>query len=297
MDINRRNMADLYVAFRAAFQRGLRSREDLTAWARIATRIPSSTAKNVYPFLGQWPKLREWLDERTIKQLGSNRYELANRDFESTVEVERNAVEDDEYMLYAPLFEEAGGAAAEWPDDVVFEVLKAGLTGLGYDDVPFFSASHPHVKDGAVANLSGAGSHPAWYLLDTTRVLKPLIWQPRRLPKIVRLDRETDENVFHHKKFLYGIDARGAAGYGLWQLARRSTLEFTDANFAAERAAMMELTNNEGSSLGINPNLVVAPPEIEFKVRKVLAAAANAQGASNVLQGMADVYITNRVRE
>lgn len=296
MDINRRTLADLYVAYRASFQRGLRSRENELAWQRIATRIPSTTAKNVYPFLGQWPKLKKWLDERTRKQLAAHRYEIESEDYESTVEVERNAVEDDEYMVYAPLFEEAGVAAAEWPSDVVFEVLKAGKTGLGYDKQPFFSTSHPHKIEGAVSNLD-AGSDPAWYLLDTTRVLKPLIWQPRRMPRLVRKDQETDDNVFEHKKFVYGIDARGAAGYGLWQLAHRSELELTETNYISARQAMMERTNDEGSTLGVRPMLLVVPPELEIPAKKLVQASQNAQGASNVLAGTAEVWVTDLVRE
>lgn len=296
MDINRRTMADLYVAFSAAFQRGLRSRQDQTAWERIATRIPSSTAKNVYPFLGQWPKMRKWLDERTLKQLAASRYELVNDDYESSVTVERNAVEDDEYSLYSTLFEEAGAAAAEWPSDVVFQVLKGGKTGLCYDGKPFFATDHPHKLETAVSNLDTGGAAP-WYLLDISRVLKPLIWQPRRMPKLVPLDRETDKNVFFEKRFVYGIDGRGAAGYGLWQFAHRSELALDATNYKSARQAMMERTNDTGSSLGVRPMLLVVPPELEIPAKELVQASQNAQGATNILASTAEVFVTDLVRE
>ncbi len=66
-------------------------------------------------------------------------------------------------------------------------------------------------------------STTAWYLLDTSRAIKPLIVQTRKKPQLVALDRENDENVFKRGEFLYGVDWRGNAGYGLWQLAYGST--------------------------------------------------------------------------
>ena len=34
-----------------------------------------------------------------------------------------------------------------------------------------------------------------------------------------------DDNVFFEKKYIYGVDSRDNAGYGLWQLAYGSTGE------------------------------------------------------------------------
>ncbi len=49
--------------------------------------------------------------------------------------------------------------------------------------------------------------------------VKPLIYQQRKKAKFVSLTAETDDNVFMKKKFLYGADSRGNAGYGFWQMA------------------------------------------------------------------------------
>lgn len=296
MDINRTTLNDLYVGYKGHYQRGLRSRATADAWRRIATLIPSMTAKEVYPWLGQWPKMREWLGDRVIKQLAAHRYEIKNKPFETTVEVERETIEDDSFGVYGPLFEELGIAVAEWPSEVVFAVLKLGETALGYDGVPFFSATHPHELAGNVSNL-GAGAAAPWYLLDTTRALKPLIWQLRKQPNFVRKDQETDENVFHRKTYIYGVDARGNAGFGLWQLAYKSKATLDEAGLIAALQALREMTNDEGSDLGITPNLLVVPPELEIPAKKLVTAAQNASGATNVLSGLAEVYVTNLVRE
>jgi phage major head subunit gpT-like protein len=63
----------------------------------------------------------------------------------------------------------------------------------------------------------------AWFLLDVSRAIKPLIFQQRKKPEFVAMTQPTDDNVFMQKQYLYGIDGRDNAGYGLWQLAFGST--------------------------------------------------------------------------
>ena len=42
-------------------------------------------------------------------------------------------------------------------------------------------------------------------------MLKPVFVQQRKLPTLVRLDNDSDENVFSRKEYIYGSDARGEA--------------------------------------------------------------------------------------
>lgn len=64
-----------------------------------------------------------------------------------------------------------------------------------------------------------------WCLLCTKRAIRPFVFQTREPAKFVSLDQDSDENVFMRKEYLYGVDARYNAGYGLWQLAYGSTGE------------------------------------------------------------------------
>lgn len=61
-----------------------------------------------------------------------------------------------------------------------------------------------------------------WYLADTTKAIKPFVFQQRKAPQFVSKTAETDENVFHDRQFLYGMDSRGAVGYALWFLCARA---------------------------------------------------------------------------
>lgn len=297
MDINAQTLAALMIANKANFQKGFQSRQNANDHLRVATRVPSTSRSNRYPWLGSWPALREWLGERLVKQLAAHSYEIKNKKFESTIGVEAEAIEDDEVGVYAPMFEEMGIAAALWPNETVFSLLKLGETALGYDGKPFFATDHPTAKgDGVYANLAAGGEDP-WYLLDSTRALKPLIWQPRIMPQFQAVNRSNDAHVVMEDEFLYGVRARGNAGFGLHQLAYKSHLALDETNFRAARAAMMSQKNDQGQPWNITPNLLVVPPSLELDAEKLIKAVYDASGASNVNMGKAEVLVTTYVAE
>jgi phage major head subunit gpT-like protein len=62
-----------------------------------------------------------------------------------------------------------------------------------------------------------------WFLMQANGPLKPLLFQDRKRPEFVALNRSDDPNVFENNEFKYGVDYRGNAGYGLWQLIYGST--------------------------------------------------------------------------
>ena len=97
--------------------------------------------------------------------------------------------------------------------------------------------------DGSITTQSkfGGGTGAAWYLLETKRSIKPIIFQKRRNYTLVRQDKEGDDNVFNRASFVYGSDAPVGAGYGLWQqaYASKSALDcfFDWLSFAHGRVA------------------------------------------------------------
>lgn len=62
-----------------------------------------------------------------------------------------------------------------------------------------------------------------WYLLDTRKAIKPLIFQLREAPVFTYLMSPTDPNVFWNKMFTMGIEAWGAADVTLPFLALKAT--------------------------------------------------------------------------
>ena len=66
-------------------------------------------------------------------------------------------------------------------------------------------------------------SDTAWFLLDTSKPVKPFVYQPRKKPVFVSQTNPEAEDVFNLKKYKFGAEARAAAGYGFWQLGFGST--------------------------------------------------------------------------
>ena len=62
-------------------------------------------------------------------------------------------------------------------------------------------------------------SATCWFLLDTTKPIKPFIWQLRQAPVFAQMTDPSDFVSFMLRQFIWGVEARGAAGYGPWWLA------------------------------------------------------------------------------
>ena len=58
-----------------------------------------------------------------------------------------------------------------------------------------------------------------YFLLATRYPMRPLIFQWRRMPEFNAIIDPKASSVFNNKKFLFGVDGRYNAGYGIWQTA------------------------------------------------------------------------------
>lgn len=272
------SLGDINTAFKTSFRAGFAGVTPLHDL--VATRVPSTARTEKYTWLGAWPKIREWIGERVVRELSGHDYSITNKRFEGTVEVDGDDMRDDQIGIYGPMFEEQGRATAAFPDELVFAMLAAGFATKCYDGQYFFDSDHP-VKDGSVSNKQD-GAGPAWFLLDTSRSLKPLIFQDREKFDFVALDNPNDPNVFWKNKFVYGTTGRCNAGYGFWQMAFASKAELNAANYKAARAAMGGLKDDEGKPLGIRPTILVHGPSLEGDALQVLVAETLAGGGKNI---------------
>ena len=174
-----------------------------------------------------------------------------------------------------PLFQEMGRAAAVHPDELIYGLLKQGTTRKCYDGKNFFDTAHPVGEPSVEVSNFQDGDGPAWYLLDVSRALKPLIFQVRRDYKLLAMNRLEDEAVFMRNEYRYGVDARVNAGFGFWQFAYCSKAPLTPENYEAARAAMLGYKSDQGRPLGVIPRLLVVPPELEGKARTLLVKDGN----------------------
>jgi phage major head subunit gpT-like protein len=285
--ITQQLLSDLFVGFKTNYRSGFAG--VTPAWNQVATLVPSSARTEKYSWLGAWPKLREWIGDRRVMELAAHGYEVTNRRFESTVKVNADDIKDDQLGIYGPMFQELGRAVGDFPDELIFALLAVGHLAKCYDGQPFFDDEHP-VGKGVASNITD-GAGPAWYLLDNSRALKPLIYQKREEFDLVGLDNPNDPNVFWKNEYVYGTTGRAEAGFGFWQMAHRSKATLDAAGYKAARTAMGELKDDEGKPLGIRSRLLVVPPALEGAGLELLQAERNAAGATNIWRNTCDLLV------
>lgn len=289
--INRANLSVLTQAFNAAFKNSFTTVKPM--WSQVAMKVPSTTGEEKYSWLGATTRFREWLGERMYQNLKQHDYSIKNKTFENTVAVPREAIEDDQYGVYTPLMSQLGQDSALHPDELVFALIAAGFTTTCYDGQYFFDTDHPVGPNEAPVSVSnfGGGAGTAWYLLDTSKAIKPFILQLRREYAFVSKTAVTDDNVFDKNEYVYGVDGRLNVGYGLWQMAYASKQTLDVTNYAAARTAMMSFKSDGGKPLAVTPQILLVPPSLEKAALDVIQAERLANGATNTYRNTAQVVV------
>jgi len=187
-----------------------------------------------------------------------------------------------------------GLEAGRLADRLVFNLIKKGheASSLCYDGFPFFHNNHPvysnvdgtgtatGIKNNYVAGGSGVNSTP-WYLLDTSRALKPIIFQQRQAPEFTHMTDRADESVFMRNEYRYGIYSRCNVGFGFWQMAARSTKELNRKHFEEVYDGMRALKADGGNPLDVRPNILLVPTTLYNKAVEIVGVARDASGADN----------------
>jgi phage major head subunit gpT-like protein len=292
MIINRANLDAVRTGFHSAFKKGLGQTSSL--YTNIATTVPASTKKQDYGWLGKMPNVREWIGPRAVQSLAEHSYSITEKKWELTIGVDRDDIETDNIGVYSPLFEEMGmSIGAHW-DTLCWGLLKDGFATDCYDGQSYFDTDHPVLDANgetvSIANTDGGNGTP-WFLIDDSRVLKPIILQKRKDFNFVAKDKETDDNVFDQNEFIYGSDARANAGFGFWQFAWGSKQALDMDHYKAGRVGLAEMKGDYGRPLGLSGKTLVVPPSLEEQGLEIVNAERNAAGATNVYKGTAKLLV------
>lgn len=298
MLINKDSLSNLFISLKTTFNNAFGAAPSV--WPKVAMKVPSTTGQNDYAWLSKFPMMQKWIGDKNVKSLEAAKYTIKNDDWEATVEVDRNDIEDDNLGIYGPQAQMAGQSAAQLPDEIVMALVNGAFANHCFDgqffcdtdhivkgasvsnkgvvvlscstlalaqasigaartamrkfkddegrplnitptvllvppaleDVALVLANNERLEDGKQNPYKGTfevvcdarlTSDTAWFLLDTTKAIKPFIYQERKAPVFVEQTEMSGDNVFMRKKYRYGAEARAAGGYGFWQLAYGST--------------------------------------------------------------------------
>jgi len=200
-------------------------------YERIATIIGSESDEENYPWLGAVPGMREFKDERMPLGILEHNYTIRNKTWESSIAVERAAIEDDKYGQIRIRVMSLAREAKRHVDELVFSLLKSGFIAKCYDGHSFFDTDHSEGDSGAQSNK--------------------------------------------------GTSALDAAA------------------LQAAITAMMKFKDDRGKVLGVTPDLLVVPPDLQWTAMELLESTywpgegkVTANTASNVLKGKLDLVVS-----
>lgn len=264
----------LLTGYRATFQNGLA--EAKTQFREISTVVDSTSKSNTYGWLGMMPEVREWVGSRVHNNIQTHGYAVINKLFESTVDIPRTDIEDDEIAVLKPVFENLGRRAEMNKDRLMFGLLKNGKSNACFDGQNFFDEHPVNSKhDGTGTNTMvknfTEGTETPWYVLDCSGVIKPMLFQDRVPVEMTSVtDPSAGGDVYDKDIFSYGSRARYNGGYGFWQHAHMSQADLTEDALWDVIETMGELKGDGGIELAVNATHLVIPRRLERKATRIL---------------------------
>lgn len=149
MLVNKASIQAAFIALKTTFNNAFGAAPSV--WDKIAMKVPSTTGQNDYAWLSAFPKMREWLGDKVVKNLEAFKYTIVNKAYEATIGVKRDDIEDDNLGIYGPQAQMAGFSAKQWPDELIMALVNGGFANLSYDGQYFFDTDHA-VAGASVSN-------------------------------------------------------------------------------------------------------------------------------------------------
>lgn len=165
MALTKSDIPDLLLpGLKAEFAIAYKTELDASTTEKIATVINTTMPVQKYPWLGTVPPMREFLDERRASGLAANTVTIEDKTFESTIAVDRKAIEDDQLDLIRLRIRDLAYRVAGHRHQIVIESLAGGFSGLAYDGLSFFHTAH--VVNGANVSNKTTSALSATSLAD-----------------------------------------------------------------------------------------------------------------------------------
>lgn len=145
---------------RTEFVKAFNNGEDPSDVMKFILRTKSSSNQEKYGWLGEVPQLRLWDDVRQLDGLKDFNYTIPNKDYEATLKIDKNVMDDDQLGNVKVRIRDLALRARTHPRKLFFDQLILGDTELSYDGVTFFNASHLESGSAQSNIVTGTSSGP-----------------------------------------------------------------------------------------------------------------------------------------
>jgi len=163
MLVNYENIKTAFQGFQALFTETW----DLTQtqYEQIAAVMSSSSELEDYDWLGDIPKMSEWIGPRIIKQLRAQKWSIRNKLWQWAIEIDRMQFQRDKLGMIRPRIQGGASEGKRHLDELLFTLLANGfvnaalpygMSNLCYDGQYFFDSDHSEGKSGTQNNVGSA---------------------------------------------------------------------------------------------------------------------------------------------
>lgn len=146
----------LLPGLKTEFEAAYRTQVDDSIADQIATVVSTTLPVQKYAWLGATPPMREFVDERRPSGMSEYVVTIEDKTFESTIAVDRKAIEDDQLDLIRLRIRDLASRVSQHRHQIVVQSLLGGGTGIGYDGSTFFNATHPGYAGGTYSNTTSS---------------------------------------------------------------------------------------------------------------------------------------------
>lgn len=119
---------------------------------RYAMKIASSQEVENYAWLGQVPKMREWVGGRQPKGLREQVFSITNKDHEATLEVLIKDLRRERFGQLTVRIAELARRTLTYPATLMTTLIAAGESTICYDGQYFFDTDHSEGDSGSQDN-------------------------------------------------------------------------------------------------------------------------------------------------
>jgi len=129
----------------------------------LATQYTSTTASNHYAFMEAMGGWSEWNGARQFKDVASQQFEVRNKDYEMSLKMPKNQLEDDQVGMYVDLVPSMVQGWFKKQQSLIMSVLKDNP--LAYDGVALFSNAGRTYGDNTIDNYGTVALSAAEFLV------------------------------------------------------------------------------------------------------------------------------------
>jgi len=152
---------------RVTWQKRYQDANNADLWKQIAMPVNSNGPSEKYAWLGAVPGLREFKSERIPGTLSEFDYEISNKKWESTLAVDRVAIEDDQTGQIMLAVQSLAAKAAKHYTTLTTSAFDLAFSTTIYDGQNFFDADHVGGSNylGTAKDITGTNVDAAELLL------------------------------------------------------------------------------------------------------------------------------------